>query len=203
MKFSTIVYYYLIVPSFFGGLFKLSAWALEKFQIASLGEWAFSAGFILSLMLFRPKSQWQTVSDSEFSYQVDFPGAPEKSVQDYDNGVRTQRLAFDLNNSAFVLQSIKMPEGLVPLADQVSVQAEVDNLKGQLVNTSAFANGSISGMCYCIAFVRNQTNYLLHLIIVNNGRFQYHLTIASQEKDQNDRKEYYKKFFDTFVAVRK
>ena len=76
MKFSTSLYYYLIVPSVVGGVFKLVAWTLEKFQFVSLGEWAFTTGFIVSLLLFRPRKQWKTVTDPEFKYQVDFPGDP-------------------------------------------------------------------------------------------------------------------------------
>lgn len=75
MKFSTSLYYYLIVPSVVGGVFKLVAWTLEKFQLVSWGEWAFTTGFIVSLLLFRPSKQWKTVTDPEFKYQVDFPEA--------------------------------------------------------------------------------------------------------------------------------
>lgn len=114
MKFSTIVYYFLIVPSVTGGIFKLVAWLLEKFQLASWGEWAFTTGFLVSLLFIRPSKQWKTITDSDFKYQVNFPGDPQKIVNDYENGVRLQRLAFDLSDAAFVLQAIKFSSGNTP-----------------------------------------------------------------------------------------
>ena len=203
MKFSTIVYYYLIVPSFAGGIFKLVAWTLEKFQFVSLGEWAFTTGFIVSLLLFRPRKQWKTVTDPEFKYQVDFPGDPEKSVNDYDNGTRLQSLTFDLSDAAFVLQTIKTPLGTTQPTDEVMVQKEAESVKGRLVDTTQYQNGSIVGKCYCIAFERDSVNYLTHLVIAQSGQIQYLLMIASKEDDKSGRQEYYKKFFDTFVALDK
>ena len=207
MKFSTIVYYYLIVPSVTGGVFKLAAWMLEKFQLVSWGEWAFTAGFLVSLLLFRPSkllknvSEWKTVTDPEFKYQVDFPGDPEKSVNDYDNGVRLQRLAFDLSDAAFVLQSIKIPLGSTPPADEVIVQREAESLKGRLVDTTQYQNRSIVGKCYCISFERDSVNYLTHSVIALSGQFHYQLMIVTKEDDISGRQEYYKKFFETFVAL--
>lgn len=203
MKFSTIVYYYLIVPSFAGGIFKLVAWTLEKFQFVSLGEWAFTTGFIVSLLLFRPRKQWKTVTDLEFKYQVDFPGDPEKSVNDYDNGTRLQSLTFDLSDAAFVLQTIKTPLGTTQPTDEVMVQKEAESVKGRLVDTTQYQNGSIVGKCYCIAFERDSVNYLTHLVIAQSGQFQHLLMIASKKDDKSGRQEYYKKFFDTFVALDK
>jgi hypothetical protein len=203
MKFSTIVYYYLIVPSFAGGIFKLVAWTLEKFQFVSLGEWAFTTGFIVSLLLFRPRKQWKTVTDPEFKYQVDFPGDPEKSVNDYDNGTRLQSLTFDLSDAAFVLQTIKTPLGTTQPTDEVMVQKEAESVKGRLVDTTQYQNGSIVGKCYCIAFERDSVNYLTHLVIAQSGQFQHLLMIASKKDDKSGRQEYYKKFFDTFVALDK
>ena len=209
MKFSTIVYYYLIVPSVTGGVFKLAAWMLEKFQLVSWGEWAFTAGFIVSLLLFRPSkllktvSEWKTVTDPEFKYQVDFPGDPEKSVNDYGNGVRPQRLAFDLSDAAFVLQTIKTPLGTTQPTDEVIVQGEAESLKGRLVDTTQYQNRSIVGKCYCISFERDSVNYLTHLVIAQSGQFQHLLMIASKKDDKSGRQEYYKKFFDTFVALDK
>jgi len=203
MKFSTIVYYYLIVPSFAGGIFKLVAWTLEKFQFVSLGEWAFTTGFIVSLLLFRPRKQWKTVTDPEFKYQVDFPGDPEKSVNDYDNGTRLQSLTFDLSDAAFVLQTIKTPLGTTQPTDEVMVQKETESVNGRLADTTQYQNGSIAGKCYCIAFERDSVNYLTHLVIAQSGQIQYLLMIASKEDDKSGRQEYYKKFFDTFVALDK
>jgi len=203
MKFSTIVYYYLIVPSFAGGIFKLVAWTLEKFQFVSLGEWAFTTGFIVSLLLFRPRKQWKTVTDLEFKYQVDFPGDPEKSVNDYDNGTRLQSLTFDLSDAAFVLQTIKTPLGTTQPTDEVMVQKETESVNGRLADTTQYQNGSIAGKCYCIAFERDSVNYLTHLVIAQSGQIQYLLMIASKEDDKSGRQEYYKKFFDTFVALDK
>jgi hypothetical protein len=203
MKFSTIVYYYLIVPSFAGGIFKLVAWTLEKFQFVSLGEWAFTTGFIVSLLLFRPRKQWKTVTDPEFKYQVDFPGDPEKSLNDYDNGTRLQSLTFDLSDAAFVLQTIKTPLGTTQPTDEVMVQKETESVNGRLADTTQYQNGSIAGKCYCIAFERDSVNYLTHLVIAQSGQIQYLLMIASKEDDKSGRQEYYKKFFDTFVALDK
>ncbi len=203
MKFSTIVYYYLIVPSFAGGIFKLVAWTLEKFQFVSLGEWAFTTGFIVSLLLFRPRKQWKTVTDPEFKYQVDFPGDPEKSVNDYDNGTRLQSLTFDLSDAAFVLQTIKTPLGTTQPTDEVMVQKETESVNGRLADTTQYQNGSIAGKCYCIAFERDSVNYLTHLVIAQSGQFQHLLMIASKKDDKSGRQEYYKKFFDTFVALDK
>lgn len=203
MKFSTIVYYYLIVPSVVGGVFKLVAWMLEKFQFVSWGEWAFTSGFIVSLLFFRPSKHWKTVTDPEFKYQVDFPGDPEKSVNDYENGARLQRLAFDLGDAAFVLQSIKIPLGNTPPADEVIVQGEAESVKGRLADTTQYQNGSIVGKCYCISFERDSVNYLTHLVIALSGQFQYQLMIVSKEDDKSGRQDYYKKFFETFVALDK
>jgi len=203
MKFSTIVYYYLIVPSGVGGVFKLVALVLEKFQFLSWGEWAFTTGFIVSVLLIRPSKQWKTVTDPEFKYQVDFPGDPKESVNDYESGVRLQRLAFDLSTAAFVLQTIKIPLGGTPPADEVTVQAEVESVKGRLADTTQYQNGSITGKSYCIAFEREGVNYFTHLVIAQSGQFQYQLMIISKEDDISGRQEYYKKFFDTFVALEK
>lgn len=201
MKFSTIVYYYLIVPSVVGGVFKLVAWMLEKFQFVSWGEWAFTSGFIVSLLLFRPSKHWKTVTDPEFKYQVDFPGDPDKSVNDHENGARLQRLAFDLGDAAFVLQSINFPPGKTPPADEVIVQGEAESVKGHLADTTQYQNGSIVGKCYCISFERDSVIYLTHLVIALSGQFQYQLMIVSKEDDKSGRQEYFKKFFDTFVAL--
>jgi len=199
----------LIVPSVTGGVFKLAAWMLEKFQLVSWGEWAFTAGFIVSLLLFRPSkllktvSEWKTVTDPEFKYQVDFPGDPEKSVNDYDNGTRLQSLTFDLSDAAFVLQTIKTPLGTTQPTDEVMVQKETESVNGRLAGTTQYQNGSIAGKCYCIAFERDSVNYLTHLVIAQSGQIQYLLMIASKEDDKSGRQEYYKKFFDTFVALDK
>jgi hypothetical protein len=201
MKFSTIVYYFLIVPSVTGGIFKLVAWLLEKFQLASWGEWAFTTGFLVSLLFIRPSKQWKTITDPDFKYQVNFPGDPEKSVNDYENGVRLQRLAFDLSDAAFVLQAIKFPSGNTPPADEVIVHAETESVKGRLANTSQYKNGSIAGKCYSIAFERDSVNYLTHLVIALCGQFQYQLMIVSKEGDESGRQEYYKNFFDSFIAL--
>lgn len=201
MKFSSIIYYYLILPSLVGGVFKLFAWGLDRFGLVSIGDWAFTAGFIFSLIFIRPKKQWKTVEDTEFKYRADFPAEPEKAVQDYDNGVRLQRLSCDLNDSAFILQALKIPDGLTRPKDEAIVQGEAQNLGGRLSGTSDYQNGSISGKCYCIAFERNGANYLMHLIICGGERFQYQLMIISPENDQEQRKEYYKRFFDTFVGL--
>ena len=203
MKFSTSLYYYLIVPSVVGGVFKLVAWTLEKFQLVSWGEWTFTTGFIVSLLLFRPSKQWKTFTDPEFKYQVDFPGDPEKSVNDYDNGARLQSLTFDLSDAAFVLQTIKTPLGTTQPTDEVMVQKEAESVKGRLVDTTQYQNGSIVGKCYCIAFERDRVNYLTHLVIAQSGQFQHLLMIASKKDDKSGRQEYYKKFFDTFVALDK
>ena len=203
MKFSTSLYYYLIVPSVVGGVFKLVAWTLEKFQLVSWGEWAFTTGFIVSLLLFRPSKQWKTFTDPEFKYQVDFPGDPEKSVNDYDNGARLQSLTFDLSDAAFVLQTIKTPLGTTQPTDEVMVQKEAGSVKGRLVDTTQYQNGSIAGKCYCIAFERDSVNYLTHLVIAQSGQFQHLLMIASKKDDKSGRQEYYKKFFDTYVALDK
>lgn len=201
MKFSTIVYYFLIVPSVTGGIFKLVAWLLEKFQLASWGEWAFTTGFLVSLLFIRPSKQWKTITDSDFKYQVNFPGDPQKIVNDYENGVRLQRLAFDLSDAAFVLQAIKFSSGNTPPTDEVIVHAETESVKGRLANTSQYQNGSIAGKCYCIAFERDSVNYLTHLVIAQCGQFQYQLMIVSKEDNVSGRQEYYKNFFDSFVAL--
>jgi hypothetical protein len=185
MKFSSILYYYVILPSLVGGFFKLIAWGLHVLKLASIGEWAFTAGFVISLILIRPKNQWKAVEDSEFRCRIDFPGEPERAVQDYDNGVRSLRLSYDLNNSAFILQALKIPEGLARPDDEVIVQAEAQNVGGRLSGTSDYRNGSISGKCYCLAFTRNEVNYFMHLLISTGDRFQYQLIIISPEKEQN------------------
>jgi len=201
MKFSTIVYYYLIVPSSVGGVFKLVAWVLEKFQFVSWGEWAFTTGFLASLLFIRPSKQWKTVTDPEFKYQVDFPGNPEKSVNDYESGVRVQRLAFDLSDAAFVLQTIKTPRGNTTPADEVTVQEEVESVKGRLIDTTQYQNETITGKSYCIAFEREDVNYFTHLVIAQSGQFQYQLMIVSKQDDMTRRQEYFEKFLDTFVAL--
>ena len=106
-----------------------------------------------------------------------------------------------LSDAAFVLQTIKFPLGITPPADEVTVHAETESVKGRLANTSQYQNGSISCTCYCIAFERESVNYLTHLVIAKCGQFQYQLMIVSKEDDESGRQEYYKNFFDSFVAL--
>jgi hypothetical protein len=101
------------------------------------------------------------------------------------------------------LQTIKTPLGTTQPTDEVMVQKEAESVKGRLVDTTQYQNGSIVGKCYCIAFERDSVNYLTHLVIAQSGQFQHLLMIASKKDDKSGRQEYYKKFFDTFVALDK